>query len=73
MKANHKHKKMKSTTTIIEEELDNVGNDYGWCGCCMKGIDSRGRICEDCFEFAKHLVKRTKLNLQGGIEKGKTI
>ena len=51
---------MKRTSKIIEEELDNVGNDCGWCGCCFQGIDSRDRICESCLEFTKHIIERTK-------------
>jgi len=65
IKQNENNKKMKRTSKIIEEELDSVGNDYG--GRCMKGIDSGYRICEDCVEFSKHLIARTKKELKKGI------
>jgi predicted amidophosphoribosyltransferase len=52
--------KKKYYNKILVEELDNVGLDYGWCGCCSQGIDSRDRICESCLEFCKHLILRTK-------------
>ena len=55
---------MKRKSKIIEEELNNVGNDYGWCGCCYKGIESSDRICESCLEFCKHLIERTKKEMR---------
>jgi len=61
---------IKRISKIIEEELDNVGNDYGWCGCCGQGIDSRDRMCESCLEFARHLVERTKKEMRkAGVQK----
>ena len=60
---------MENTSKIIEEELDSVGNDYGWCGCCYKGIESSYRICESCVEFCIHLVDRTKSEIKKSTSK----